>query len=196
MIVAPPRIAVFARYPQAGMAKTRMIPALGPDGAARLHRRLTEHTVAAVRASGLPFELRYTGAPEEDFARWLGDDVVYVEQGEGDLGERMRRATQDLPVILIGSDCPDLAPKHLEKAAQALETAEIVVGPARDGGYWLLGLARPMDFLFEDMEWGTDRVWPKTHARLSERAITPALLPILADCDRPEDLVRWPGLAR
>jgi hypothetical protein len=107
----------------------------------------------------------------------------------------MKRATQNGPVILVGSDCPEIRSHHLQLAAKALETAEIVIGPAEDGGYWLIGLARPMDFLFADMEWGGERVFAVTKERLAERGITPVLLETLADCDRPEDLARWPDLA-
>lgn len=115
--------------------------------------------------------------------------VVVVDQGEGDLGERLARAAQDLPVLLIGADCPDMTPAHLHAAADALATARAVIGPAEDGGYWLLGLAAPAN-AFEDIDWGTSQVFAQTVARLD----APVILATLADLDRPEDLARWPGL--
>ena len=190
-MTAPPRVALFARFPEPGRAKTRLIPALGAEGAAALHRRLTERAIATLRASGLPFELRHTGAPPEAFRRWLGEGVPLAEQGEGDLGARMARAAAEAPAILVGSDLPDLAPHHLCAAVVALAKHPAVIGPAEDGGYWLIGLREPMPFLFEPMEWGTDTVFAKTMARFAARAVTPALLERLADLDRPEDLSRW-----
>lgn len=193
---AAPRVALFARYPEPGRAKTRLIPALGAEGAAALHRRLTERTLKTVRASGLPFELRHTGAPAEAFRAWLGDGVPLVEQGEGDLGVRMASAAAAPPVILAGSDVPDLAPRHLLAAAEALRERRAVIGPAEDGGYCLLGLREAMPFLFEPMEWGTGTVFATTMARFAAHGVSPAVLEPLADLDRPEDLARWPGLVR
>ena len=188
-----PRIALFIKWPTPGRAKTRLIPALGAEGAARLHARLVERTLAVVRASGLACEVRATGAPIEDFAGWLGDDVAIVDQGEGDLGERLARVPA--PMLLIGGDAPDLTPDHLRAAAAALDTAPAVIGPAADGGYWLLGLSRPMPHLFTSMPWSTAAVAAETMARLARDRIVPVILPTLHDCDRPEDLSRWPDLA-
>ena len=189
-----PRLVLFTRYPEPGRAKTRLIPALGPDGAARVHRRLTERSVAAMRASGLPIELRVTGAEPDAFAAWLGDDLVFILQGDGDLGERLTRASADAPVILLGADTPALSANHLTDAAAALERSDAAIGPAEDGGYWLVGLARPMPLLFVDMPWSTDAVFALTRARLVDAGVEPVLLATLADCDRPEDLAGWPDL--
>ncbi|HEY8613726.1 MAG TPA: TIGR04282 family arsenosugar biosynthesis glycosyltransferase [Roseomonas sp.] len=189
-----PRVALFARFPEPGRAKTRLIPALGAEGAAALHRRLTERTLGVLRASGLPFELRCTGAPPEAFRAWLGAEVALADQGEGDLGIRMARAAAAPPAILLGADLPDLAPHHLLAAAAALDGHRAVIGPAEDGGYYLLGLREPMPFLFEPMAWGTDTVFTATMARFAAQSVTPAMLEPLADLDRPEDLIRWPGL--
>lgn len=188
------RVVLFTRYPEPGRAKTRLIPALGPRGAAELHRRLTERTLAQVRAAELPFEVRATGRPAEEFAAWLGDAPV-VDQGEGDLGARMKRAGPPYPCIFIGADAPDLTGEDLNDAARALRSHDAVIGPAEDGGYWLLGLSRPLDHLFDDMPWGTDQVLPLTLARLAAAGTSPAMLRPLADLDRPEDLHRWPQVA-
>ena len=187
-----PRVALFARFPMPGEAKTRLIPAIGEVAAATLHRRLVERTLATVRASGLPFELRFTGATIHDFAAWLGDDVPLVAQGEGDLGNRLARVPA--PMLLIGGDCPDLSPAHLLAAAAALDTAPAVLGPAADGGYWLFGLARAMPHCFSGMPWGTDAVAAQTRLRLADEGVAPVELATLHDCDRPEDLARWPWL--
>jgi rSAM/selenodomain-associated transferase 1 len=188
------RLVIFTRYPEPGKAKTRLIPAIGAEGAAALHRRLTEHTLTRARAAGLPIDLRVTGAPEAAFREWLGDDLAITQQDEGDLGDRLRAAASPFPVLFIGSDLPDLGAAHLREAADLIRAGRTVIGPAEDGGYWALGLTAAADYLFEDMPWSTAAVFALTEARLKERGIEPALLPALADCDRPEDLVRWPWL--
>ena len=188
-----PRVVVFARFPTPGEAKTRLIPAIGAERAAALHRRLVERTLAAVRASGLRYELRTTGADADAFAAWLGPAPL-VDQGGGDLGARLERAGPPYPTLFIGADAPDLGPDHLRAAADALGRAPAVIGPAEDGGYWLLGLARPVAGVFEGIDWGTGAVAAQTIARLQGAGIEPERLPPLADLDRPEDLARWPEL--
>lgn len=189
---APPpvRVALLTRWPEAGKAKTRLIPALGAQGAADLHRRLTERTVATVRAAGLRLEIRSTGADPAMFRDWLNVADV-VDQGEGDLGERLARAAEDLPVLLLGADIPGLTPQHLTDAGAALAQHPAVIGPAADGGYWLLGLAVSQPAVFRNMEWGTGSVLATTLARL------PADVPrleTLCDLDTPDDLALWRGL--
>ena len=188
-----PRVVLFTRYPEPGKAKTRLIPALGDAGAASLHRTLTERTIMAVQDAGLTLEIRTTGAPVSTFAAWLGAATI-VDQGEGDLGERLARAGPPYPTLFIGSDAPDLTPALLRNAADALTHADAVIGPAEDGGYWLLGLARAVEGVFDRIDWSTEMVFAQTLARLTTADIDPVLLPELADCDRPEDLLRWPGL--
>ena len=166
-----------------------MIPALGAEGAARVYARLLAHTVEQVRQSELPFELRVTGGEANAFAELYGD-VPIVEQGEGDLGARMARV--DTPNLIIGSDCPGLNAAVLQAAAEVLDEREAVLGPATDGGYYLIGLTRPMPFLFEDMAWGTPSVFAQTLQRLVAQGVPPAILPELSDIDMGEDLARWP----
>ncbi|MEL1249235.1 TIGR04282 family arsenosugar biosynthesis glycosyltransferase [Aurantiacibacter gilvus] len=191
-MVSPPTIALFAKYPRAGEAKTRLAPLLGDQGAAEVHRKLVEKTLATMRASGLPFAVRFAGAPREDFAAWLGEDVPLVEQGEGDLGARLARVVA--PAILLGADIPGLRVEHLTAAAAALAQAPVVIGPASDGGYYLLGFTAKMPFLWQDMPWGTETVRARTEARLVEQNVPYRLLGELDDCDRPEDLAAWPEL--
>jgi rSAM/selenodomain-associated transferase 1 len=190
-----PRLVLFARYPTAGACKTRLIPALGPEGAAAIHRRLTERTVEVLCASGAPVTVAFTGAGADAFAAWLGPDVTLIEQADGDLSARLLACLDPAPVIFFGADTPDLAAHHVEAAMTALSDHKVVIGPAEDGGYYLIGMRNPMPELLTNMPWSTDRVLPETLARLDARGIAPVLLETLADCDRPEDLARWPGLA-
>lgn len=195
-VTAPPQLMLFARYPEPGKAKTRLIPALGPQRAAALHRRMTEQSISVMRATGLAFQVRVTGAAVETFREWLGADVYLADQGGGDLGERLARAGAEAPVVLLGADTPDLKANHLIRAAETVSRGHAVIGPAQDGGYWLLGLPEPMPFLFTDIPWSTETVGAITIQRLTERGIRPVVLETLADLDRPEDLSRWPDLAR
>ena len=185
-----PRLSIFARLPVPGQVKTRLVPALGEEGAARLYARLLALTVEVARESGLDFELRVTGGEVGAFQGLFGDDVPVVDQGDGDLGARMARV--EAPALLIGSDCPGITAPLLRAAAAALEDRRVVLGPANDGGYYLIGYREPVPFLFEDMEWSTPKVLPETLARLAARGHGPAILPELADIDTAEDLAEWP----
>ncbi len=185
-----PRLSIFARLPVPGKVKTRLISALGEEGAARLYARLLALTVEVARESGLEFELRVTGGEIGAFQGLFGDDVPVVDQGDGDLGARMARV--EAPALIIGSDCPGITAPLLRAAAGALEDRRVVLGPANDGGYYLIGYREPVPFLFEDMEWSTPKVLPETLARLAARGHGPAILPELADIDTAEDLAQWP----
>lgn len=184
------RLVLFTRFPEAGKAKTRLIPALGAAGAALVHKALTERTLALMPGA----EVHYTGADAAAFTDWLGDGFTYVEQPAGDLTHRLLAALDPAPVIFFGADTPDLSAEHVAAAIAALETNEVVIGPAEDGGYYLIGVAKPFASLFTDMPWSTERVLPETLARLAVMGIEPAMLETLADCDRPEDVARWPWL--
>jgi uncharacterized protein len=189
-----PRLVLFARYPTAGAAKTRLIPALGAEGAAAVHRQLTERTLSVLLANGSPVELHHTGAEQADFRSWLGEGFAFVKQAEGDLTDRLLAALHPAPVIFFGADTPDLSAHHVAAAVAALESHPVVLGPADDGGYYLIGMKTPMPEILNDMPWSTDQVMPETLRRLLEKGIEPALLDTLHDCDRPEDLARWPWL--
>lgn len=191
----PARLVIFTRFPTPGAAKTRLIPALGPVGAASLHRRLTERTVSVARAAGVTFELWTTGAEPAAFRDWLGD-VTVRPQGEGDLGERLLRASRPYPAIFIGTDAPDLDPTHVRAAADAVGRGRAVIGAAEDGGYWLLGLPQAVPEIFTGIAWSTATVFAETLERLRSAGHDPVALPTLSDLDLPADLARWPDLAR
>ena len=195
LVPTRPELVLFARYPVAGQCKTRLIPALGPEGAAAVHRRLTERTVGVLRQAGCPVTIAFTGAEQTAFRDWLGDDLAYQQQAEGDLTARLLPFAARPPVIFFGADTPDLAPHHVSAAVEALGSHQVAIGPAEDGGYYLIAMRTPLPQLLVDMPWSTAEVLPETLRRLDRLGIAPALLECLADCDRPEDLARWPGLA-
>lgn len=198
MLPVTQRLILFTRWPQAGQTKTRLFPALGPIGAAEVQRRLTERTLACclelLRQSPVRLELRGEGADPATFRRWLGLALLIRPQAPGDLGLRMDLALRTAlaegegRVVLIGSDCPGLTPDILEQAFVALAGHDLVLGPALDGGYYLVGLTRPAPGLFQDIAWGTDQVLGQTLRKAEELGLKAALLPELADLDRPEDL--------
>jgi hypothetical protein len=196
------RVIVFAKAPRPGLAKTRLIPALGPQGAAALAQRMLEHTLDAAVAAGLgPVEL--CAAPDardallQDAAQAHG--VALTEQGEGDLGARMHRAfvrhlgsTATPGALLIGTDAPALDAARLRDAAQALQGHDAVFVPALDGGYALVGLKRPDARVFDGMSWSHDRVLADTRTRLAAAGLRWAELPPVADIDEPPDLIHLP----
>ena len=185
-----PLISIFCRWPTPGEAKTRLIPGFGPEGAAAIYTKLLAHTVEVARASGVSFELRVTGAPVERFKASLGDDIMIVEQGDGDLTAKLSRIPA--PAIVIGSDCPGLTPQVLHAARDTLQTDPMVIGPASDGGYYLLGYTESADFAFTGIEWSTDGVFEETLRRFIAKGIRPAVLPELSDVDTAADLEDWP----
>lgn len=192
------RLILFTRWPRPGQTKTRLIPALGSTGAAEVQLRLTERTLATcrelLRRMPVRLELRGEGAYQAAFRRWLGLAPLIRPQAPVDLGLRMDLALRtalaegEQRVVLIGSDCPGLTPDILEQAFAALAGHDLVLGPALDGGYYLVGLTRPAPGLFQDIAWGTDRVLGQTLRKAEELGLKAALLPELADLDRPEDL--------
>jgi rSAM/selenodomain-associated transferase 1 len=188
--MSDPLISIFCRWPTPGEAKTRLIPGFEPEGAAAIYAKLLAHTVEVARASGVPFELRVTGAPVANFKAGLGEDLHVVEQGDGDLTDKLSRVPA--PAIVIGSDCPGLTPEVLKAARDTLLTDPMVIGPASDGGYYLLGYNEPADFAFTDMEWSTSSVFAETLSRFVAQGIRPAVLPELSDVDTAADLEDWP----
>ena len=184
------RLHIFCRWPEPGKAKTRLIPDFGPEGAAAIYTKLLAHTVEVARESGIPFELRATGAEPDVFRSALGEELRVIDQGEGDLTDKLARVPA--PAIVIGSDCPGLTPQHLWAAHDTLATEEMVIGPASDGGYYLLGYNNDARFAFENMPWSTDKVFEETLRRFVARGIRPAVMPELSDIDTAADLEDWP----
>ncbi|MFO1305716.1 MAG: TIGR04282 family arsenosugar biosynthesis glycosyltransferase [Burkholderiales bacterium] len=198
MIADAVHVAIFARAPRAGQAKTRLIPALGAQGAARLQRWLTNRAVGtALRSDVGGVTLWCAPDARHPFFRAMHErlHVECRDQSGADLGERMRRAFEahcpQGPLLLIGTDCPALEPSDLRDAGRALrEGQDAVVLPAEDGGYVLIGLREPRASLFEGIAWGTDAVMPTTRERLRALAVRWCEPRTLWDVDRPEDLAR------
>lgn len=196
--MTPVRILIFAKAPQPGFAKTRLIPALGSQGAAELAHRMLEHTIQQALAAAIgPVELCVT--PGLDEPAWseitFPPGIVWSDQGTGDLGERLARATQRVidageSVLLIGTDCPELDAKCLSAAASALEKNDAILIPATDGGYVLLGLNQFHASLFEGIAWSTATVAFETLCRIGVLRWQVQSHPMLHDIDEAGDL-KW-----
>lgn len=193
----PARIIVFAKAPRPGHAKTRLIPALGADGAASLAARMLQRTMAAAITAGIgSVELCVT--PDPGDPAWRGlipGDVRCSDQGPGDLGERMSRASRRTieagdKAILIGTDCVELSPELLIAARDALTAHDALIHPTVDGGYALLGLSRFDDSVFDAIAWSTDTVAETTIARIRGLGWSLSIGECLHDIDTPADL-RW-----
>jgi rSAM/selenodomain-associated transferase 1 len=193
----PVRILVFAKAPLPGQVKTRLIPALGEAGAARLAARMLDRAVNAALAAAVgPVELCMSPAPGA--AAWSGiplpPGIETSDQGSGDLGARMARAawrTLDRAeaALLIGTDCPELTAKRLRRAAAELANHDAVMYAAHDGGYPLLGLRRFDASVFAEMPWSTPAVGALTRERLASLGWNTWVGEPLHDIDTPEDLV-------
>ncbi len=189
---------VFVRAPRRGEVKTRLAAGIGADAALAVYRRLAEHTLAT--AAPLAREgvlLRVHHAPADagpEVRAWLGSAPAYLPQAQGDLGARMEAAFGSAfregaeRAVIVGSDLPALSTGLLRRAFAVLDGSDAVVGPARDGGYYLLGLRRPIEGLFSGIRWSTPEVLGATLGRLRAAGAEPVLLEELADVDTVEDL--------
>ena len=197
---------VFLKAPRPGRVKTRLAAGLGPDGPARaaaIYRRLVELTVAETHV------LARTGVrvvlcvePRDalgEVETWLGDDPILAAQAPGDLGARMATAMRDAfaagaaRVVIIGTDCPGFRATHAALAFRALDEVDLVIGPARDGGYWLIGARDGVPPVFEGVPWSTPEVFAATRALASEAGLTVERLETLGDVDTVEDLALLQG---
>jgi uncharacterized protein len=196
------QLIVMTKAPVPGFAKTRLIPALGADGAARLAQRLLEHTMQQARAARFD-SVTLACAPDTTPAAFTAQaqqgGVALVPQGEGDLGARMQRQFERAfgqgaeRVMVIGTDAPALDAAALRQAAAALADNDAVFVPAADGGYALIGLRRLLPMLFDAMPWSTSAVMATTRERLSQAEILHTELPVVHDIDEPADLVHVPA---
>ena len=197
-VADPVSVAIFAKAPIPGFAKTRLIPKLGPEGAALLQARLIERAVSvACTAAVGPVSLWCTPTPEHALFREVAArfPVVLHQQSDGDLEPRLSTAfqvlAQDCAAIAIGTDCVVLEPRHLQNAADLLRNEyDAVFFPVEDGGYILVGLRRPAPNLFHEIPWNTDRVMAETRSRACSLGLRVAEPEVLWDIDLPEDYDR------
>ena len=187
-------VAMFARAPLKGKVKTRLIPALGEQGDLDLHMWLTQKQISVLNTGKLcRAELWVDQNPDDPvFNKFKGE--IKLQRGEN-LGDRMAAAAQSVlgefsAVLIIGSDCPDIDETYLEEALSVLfdGQTDVVLGPALDGGYVLIGMRQYHPELFQDIAWGTETVHRDTLLRIRNSSLTYAELPVLRDIDTAEDL--------
>jgi rSAM/selenodomain-associated transferase 1 len=207
----PPRtLIIFSRYPEPGQTKTRLIPALGARGAAQLHQQMAELMIQTARSLSLTVSLDiqvwFTGGTLAQMQTWLGSHLTYFTQQGATLGDRLQAALAQVfgdqektttglcpSVVIIGTDCPHITPEILQTAFACLQASrDVVLGPAADGGYYLIGLKQFIPELFCGISWSSDRVLQQTLTIAQDLQLTVAQLPILTDIDRPEDLASLP----
>jgi hypothetical protein len=194
-------VIVFARAPVPGHAKTRLIPALGAQGAAALARRMLEHAVSGACQAALgPVEVCVTPDASHPVFAALRARLRFdlAAQGEGDIGVRMDRAlaralTRSHAALLIGTDLPAIDADILRAAARALNDHDAVFVPVLDGGYGLVGLRRPTPALFRAIPWSTSDVMATTRTRARALGLRIAELPPIADIDEAADLDHVPA---
>ncbi len=196
---------IMAKAPEAGLAKTRLIPALGAEGAARLAARLLRHTVqTAMRTKTFSYRelcvTPHTNHPAFNELRSSGPEqgITLTEQQDGDLGTRMRHALERVLLdhdvaIMIGTDSPGLTADVLDQSVRELDQHDAVFVPALDGGYALIGLRQVIPTLFADMPWSTDTVMNLTRERLRESSFSWHEHAPVADIDEPQDLRHLPA---
>lgn len=190
----------MAKAPIAGFAKTRLIPALGAQGAANLAHRLLMHSLANINEANLG-TARLCVTPEPQNPAWdtvhAMINIEWEAQSDGDLGQRMataslRALSAGESVLLVGTDCPELTAKILRQAARSLQQNDAVIIPATDGGYTLLGINEFHPSLFAGINWGSNEVCQQTLQRMDLLNWRVAVLPPLHDIDEPEDLKHLP----
>lgn len=192
---------IFTRFPEPGVTKTRMIPALGAEGAAQLQHDMTNHTLSVARRwrrrTNDTIIVSFSGGTAAAMQEAFGADVVYRPQGEGSLGDRMyldfQRAYDDgyQEIVVIGADCPSIDASVLNRAFTTLKSHDVVIGPATDGGYYLIGMHSPQREMFQDITWGTPQVLEQSLTNFERLRLHVAQLDTRPDVDEPADLVAW-----
>ncbi len=189
---------IFVKWPEKGMVKTRLSVALGDDEAMELYKSFVEDIIATVLQSGFrPLIAYYPEDAGEKIATWLGDDNDYTPQIGVNLGAKMSNAFRQVferevsRAVLIGSDFPDLPAEIISEAFSALKSKHAVIGPAKDGGYYLIGfrLDTFSSAVFDGIPWSTEEVFERTMSIFTREGLDVHQLPIWRDIDRPEDLV-------
>jgi rSAM/selenodomain-associated transferase 1 len=188
-------VVIVAKQPEPGKVKTRLCPHLSPQEAAALAEAFLRDTINTVsRVPDCDLIIGYSPHTASDWFRDLIPPALLIPQGDGDLGERMNRLTEEVfkrgydQILLIGTDTPHLTSERIEEAFVLLSPDNVIIGPSEDGGYYLIGLSELHPALFENIEWSTDRVFSQTIERAAASGLSVKFLPPERDIDTPADL--------
>lgn len=186
---------IFVKNPELGRVKTRLAESIGAEKALEIYRRLLAHTKSVTDELSCRREIWYSSYIDYD-DRWEGEDYYKKLQAGTDLGERMKYAIEQSfkngaeKVVIVGSDCAEITTNHIKQAFSCLQGDDIVIGPSKDGGYYLLGMNAFHPELFENRRWSTSIVYEETIAEIGEKGLTYKELPQLNDIDTKEDLLK------
>jgi hypothetical protein len=191
---------VFVKEPVKGKIKTRLAETLGDEFAFRFYKTCAEHTfneIEKLNSPGIKVYLFYDGENEKSVKDWAGEEFICKRQNGNDLGIRMKNSFFEIfnsgfhKAVIIGTDIPDLTSEIVEEAFNSLDKSEVVICPANDGGYYLLGMKKLYSFLFEDIVWSTEKVLSQSLDKLNRNGISKKILKTLNDIDTENDLKDW-----
>lgn len=188
---------IFIKNPELGKCKTRLAATIGDEKALIVYKNLLQHTKEVALSISLDRFLFYAESVNHNDA-WSNNKFNKQLQHQGDLGDRMNAAfslvlSTHSKAVIIGSDCPEINTDVIEKAYNALDNSDYVIGPTHDGGYYLLGMKEPSSFLFMNMKWSVESVFDETVERIKKENKTFEVLQILSDLDYEEDLNNFPS---
>ncbi len=198
MLSSPNHILIYAKAPIVGKCKSRLAAEIGSEAATQLYQKMLRHTLLESQKADAQVRLRVS--PDEELQNsenWAEGIEIRQAQGMGDLGFRLNQGFLESfresaqKVLVIGTDCPGLRHEHLREALQELDNREVVLGPARDGGYYLLGLRQTMPNILQNISWSTDQVLKQTLTILKSAGKSYYLLPELSDVDTKDDLSQY-----
>lgn len=186
---------IFIRNPEYGKVKSRLAATMGNAKALKIYKELLRHTREVTIHIDARRHLFYSEDIRSD-DEWLSSDYEKQLQASGDLGDKMRQAFETVlqsskKAIIIGSDCPQITPEHINNAIALLENHDIVIGPSLDGGYYLLGMKSLHIELFDDMTWSTDSVYSETIERITMKGLSYGTTETLSDVDHERDWIKW-----
>ena len=196
-------IIIFARYPNKGKVKTRLAKEIGEESALEFYKSCAENTFAEckkLKSEKILLYIFYSDVKDKTLiSKWAGFDFIPIPQNGTTLGERMQNAFEEVfasgvkKAVIIGTDVPDIEANLIKDSCDILNSADTVIGPSADGGYYLLGMKKTHNFLFDDIKWSTHPFFAETCNRIVKNRLTFFILPKLIDIDIKDDFIKWSG---
>jgi rSAM/selenodomain-associated transferase 1 len=194
-------VIIFARYPNKGKVKTRLAKEIGEESALEFYKSCAENTFAEckkLKSGKMLLYLFYSDVKDKALiTKWAGSEFLFIPQTGTTLGEKMQNAFEEVfsngvkKAVIIGTDIPDIEANLIKDSCDILNCADTVIGPAADGGYYLLGMKKAHTFLFNDIKWSTNSVFAETCNRIIINKLTFFVLPKLIDIDIKDDFIEW-----